>query len=207
MQPIATMTLATYLDGLASGEAAPGGGAAVAITGAQAAALLAMVWQVTAGAKEAFAGDVAALNATREELLALATADGDAFLQVMAAYRLPKATPAEAQERTAAVQAALRGAAEVPLKVMRILAGLFEAADQTVAAAKPAVISDAAIAVLLLSAALKAAAYNVRINLKYIKDDTYTDKTEQDVKELLAGKKKHRRQLVTQIKGVLAGGR
>ncbi len=44
------MTLASFLDRLASGEPAPGGGAAAALAGATAAALVAMACRVTARA-------------------------------------------------------------------------------------------------------------------------------------------------------------
>ena len=37
----------------------------------------------------------------------------------MAAYRLPKATDQEKTERTRAIQAALRGATEIPLETLR----------------------------------------------------------------------------------------
>ena len=61
----------------------------------------------------------AALEPIIARLMELADADTQAFNEVMAAYRLPKATDDDKAARSGAIQAALRGATEVPLETLR----------------------------------------------------------------------------------------
>ena len=82
------LTIESYLDSLASREPTPGGGAVVALMGAQAAALLSMSMRVTAKTDEAEQLS-SALDARRRQLLELAEADAAAFASVMLAYKLP----------------------------------------------------------------------------------------------------------------------
>jgi glutamate formiminotransferase/formiminotetrahydrofolate cyclodeaminase len=56
-------------------------------------------------------------EALRQELTQAIDEDAAAFERVMAAYKLPKSTPDEEQVRQAAIQSALLGAANEPLKV------------------------------------------------------------------------------------------
>jgi formiminotetrahydrofolate cyclodeaminase len=197
----ASWTLEHYLDRLASRDAAPGGGAAVALTGAQAAALLAMVDRLSDGDDER----LAKADAARRQLLALAKKDGAAFEAVMAAYKLPNGGPDEKKKRNEAVQSALKGATEVPLEVMGVLEGLFEIADAVVDEAKATVASDAGIAAELLGAAMKAARFNVLVNLKYLKDEDYADDATHRMNGFVDGKKERRKTLVKQVRKVLEG--
>lgn len=194
-------SLEHYMDRLASRDAAPGGGAAVALTGAQAVALLAMVERLSSEDGEA----LARLDELRTRLMGLAVRDGVAFEAVMSSYKLPKATAPEKQARTNAVQSALRGATEVPLETMAALEEAFLLADDVVAAAKPTVASDAGIAAELLGAAMKAARFNVLVNLKYLKDEDFADDATRRMNDLIDGKKERRKALVKTVKKSLQG--
>ncbi len=195
----ANWSLEHYLERLASRDAAPGGGAAVAVTGAQAAALLAMVERLSSeeGAQ------LARLDAVRELFLALAKRDGEAFEAVMAAYKRPKATGDEKKKRAEAVQTALKGATEVPLETMQALEELFGLADAVVAGAKPTVASDAGIAAELLGSAMKAARFNVLVNLKYLKDPAFAEDATRRMNDFAEGKKERRKALVKQVRKIL----
>jgi formiminotetrahydrofolate cyclodeaminase len=175
MSRVADMTWEQYLQGLASGDATPGGGAVAALTGAQVAALLSMV--ITISARRAPQGqDVSALEAlagSRSRLLELATRDGAAFARVIAASKLPNVRAEERALRAAALEGALRAATEVPLEVMAEVAALWPALENVAGSAKASVASDAAIAFELYGAALSAARYNVRINLRYLEDEGF----------------------------------
>ncbi|MDP2389710.1 MAG: cyclodeaminase/cyclohydrolase family protein, partial [Acidobacteriota bacterium] len=92
----AEMTIARFLEALASPDPTPGGGTAAAMAGAMGTGLLVMV---TGLAKSNTNSDAekAALAAARQALqpliptlTELADADAAAFDQVMNAYRLPK---------------------------------------------------------------------------------------------------------------------
>jgi formiminotetrahydrofolate cyclodeaminase len=172
-------TLGSYLDALASADATPGGGAATALSLAQAAALLCMVCRLTLG-KPKFAEHDGALRRLLEDALAvkaaaerMADADTAVFKAYLAAVGLPKDTAEAVEARSAAVQAALQDAARVPLAVYE-LAGHLLAPNGTVQIlleiGNPSVISDVHVARFLAVAALQSAAANVQINLAMIKD-------------------------------------
>ena len=175
MSRVADMTWEEYLHGLASGDATPGGGAVAALTGAQAAALLSMVIAISAkrAPQGQAANDLEALAGARSRLLELATRDGAAFAKVMEASKLPKVLDEEKALRAAALEQALRAATEIPLEVMAEVAALWPAMEKVAGSAKASVASDAAIAVELYGAALSAASYSVRINLRYLKDEGF----------------------------------
>lgn len=186
------MTVAQLLAALASPEPTPGGGTAAAIAGAIGVSLLVMVSGLAKSRhnrddeKAALAGARAALEPIIPRLLVLADADTQAFNEVMAAYRLAKATDADQAARSGAIQAALRGATEVPLDTLRACVAaaargrvVAENGNQTAA-------SDVGVALGLLRAAAEGAAANVRINLEGLKDAAYRDATEADTARLLA---------------------
>lgn len=170
------LTLAQFLERLASSDPTPGGGTASAIAAAAAAGLLAMVARLSMGK----GGDDAALartlalgDAERAALLDLAGRDADAFEAVMQAMRLPKGTDEEKERRRSAIQKALRGASDVPLEVASRGVALLEASTDLARTGSLSAISDAGVAVLLAHAAVQGALFNVRINLRSIKDQAY----------------------------------
>ena len=119
----ANLTTADFLDALAAGQSTPGGGGAAALTASQAAALISMVINFTVGKKkyaeveEEMRGYLARSEVLRAELLAEVDADAAAFDAVAATYSMPKETDAEKAARTAAMQKALKQAAQVPYAV------------------------------------------------------------------------------------------
>src|SRR5437667_3161 len=118
-------TITAFLDELASNAPAPGGGSAAALAGAIGAALTSMVCNLTVGKKK-YAGvepEIKRVLQTSEELrkrfTALIDKDTDDFNKVMDAYKLPKETGDQQALRAAAIQAATKEAALVPLEVMK----------------------------------------------------------------------------------------
>ena len=93
MPRFADMSVAQFLEAIASPDPTPGGGTAAAIAGAIGTALLAMVAGLAktrtqaGGEGEALAVARAALTEIRARLVTLADVDTDAFNQVMSAYR------------------------------------------------------------------------------------------------------------------------
>ncbi|MEJ7763790.1 MAG: cyclodeaminase/cyclohydrolase family protein [Thermomicrobiales bacterium] len=122
------------------------------------------------GHADPFAATVAASDDLRERLLALAAADEAAYGAYIAATRLPKGTDAEKTARRAALQAALAGAAEVPLAVARAVHGLHPHLAALAAGGNPHVLSDVVVAALCAEAAGRAALVNVRVNARLLKD-------------------------------------
>ncbi len=186
--PFRDMSLAAFLETLASKEPTPGGGSASALAGAVAAALVAMVARTTAGSKK-FADRAGTMEALAREadglqadFLALVEEDAAAFEQVMGAVRLPKETPEQQAARRQAIQDAYHAAAGPPMKICdfstRLLALALRAAEE----GTPSAASDAGVAGLLASTALEGAALNVRINLGGLQDpalrQTFRDRLE-----------------------------
>jgi len=210
MAGLGKLTLEHYLERLASDNAAPGGGAAAAVTAAQAAALLSMALRITSkGAAPAAtptseaAALLAQVDAARARLIALADADGEAFDAVMAAYKLPTMTAPEKAARKDAIQKALVRATEVPLELMQRLDDLFAYAGVVLPSAKPSVVSDAAIAVELTYAAIQSARFNVRINLRYLRDEDYKLQVKTRMQDLMRGKQSLRQGLQRQAKQLI----
>lgn len=173
-------TLAGFLQELSSGAATPGGGSASALAGALAAGLAAMVARNTGGLDEV----VAEADRLRAELEELVDADAAAFAAVMSAFRLPKESDGQKAERSAAIQAAYRGAVEPPLGVCERSARVLELAAEVAERGNPNAVSDAGVAALLAASALEGAALNVEINLGSIRDEEYRRARGSRVEEL-----------------------
>jgi formiminotetrahydrofolate cyclodeaminase len=169
-------TLDGWLTELASEAPAPGGGAAAAINAAVGAALVSMVCRLTIG-KPRYAEHEATMTAAlreadelRAEALRLADDDAEAFAAVARAYQLPRHDDAATAERGAAIQAALLGAAAVPLATAGLTAAIVGLVERTLDGANVNVISDLAVAAASARAAWDAAAINVEVNLAGLRD-------------------------------------
>lgn len=175
----ATMTLRTFHDALAAKQSTPGGGGAAAVTGSQAAALISMVINFTLGNKKyaAVADEMQSWlsqsETLRNSLLELADQDVAVFTAVAACYAMPKDSDAEKAARTAALQTALKAAAEVPFTVAEKCLAILRLAALVGEKGNINVVSDAGVAMYLANAALYSAMINVNINLKFIKDADY----------------------------------
>lgn len=173
------LSVEQFSEELASAAATPGGGSASALSGALAAALVAMVARITA-ANAAFADRAAALEeiATeaeqhRRELILLVDEDAAAFARVMAAFRRPKETPEQKEARHAEIQAAYEGAVEPPLLVCRHALEVLGLAGRAAGLGNPNAVSDVGVAALLAASALEGAALNAEINLGSIEDEGF----------------------------------
>ena len=80
---------------------------------------------------------------------------------------------AEEGARSRVLQAALKGAAEVPLKVAEAAAEVARLSLPAAEKGNPNAVSDAGVAVLLADAAAQSAALNVKINLAWIEDEDF----------------------------------
>jgi formiminotetrahydrofolate cyclodeaminase len=170
-----------FLDKLASNAPAPGGGSVAAVGGALGAALISMVCNLTLGKKgyEGVQAEIEALvarsEALRAELQGLLDEDVAAYSAYSQTAKMPKDTEEEKAARTAAMQAALKNATMVP---MRIAEAAVKVMDLCLPAAEKGnkwAVSDAGVAVLMAEAALRSAALNVLINLGTIKDQAFVD--------------------------------
>ena len=177
---LADLSLTDYLARTASGDPLPGGGSSAALNAALAAALTEMVARLTIGRKnfEAVDSEMRAVAdqaaALRQKLTRDIDRDSDAYTQVLKAYRLPKSTAPEKAARALAIQDAFRQAALVPLGVARDALQAMTLGRQVIARGNPNAASDGAAGVLAARAAVRTAAYNVKINLGSIQDEAFT---------------------------------
>jgi formiminotetrahydrofolate cyclodeaminase len=175
----ASEPLQVYLDDSASGKPAPGGGSVSACVGALGAALVGMVCNLTRG-REKFADVeteivtlVGACETARARLEQLLQEDTTAYSGVITAYGMPKGTTEEQEARSAAVQAGLIVAADVPLEICRVAVEVCRLAKVAAGIGNPGAVTDAGIGAILGEAAVVGAALNVQINLGSIKDEVY----------------------------------
>jgi methenyltetrahydrofolate cyclohydrolase len=169
-------TIQAYLDKLAGADPEPGGGSVAALTGSLAAGLVTMVTALTLGkekfvAVQGYMEDIRSrAESLRADLAGYITADAEAYAKVAAAMKLPRDNDVEKKERSKVLQAALKGAAEVPLKIAEAAVEVGRLSLPAAEKGNPNAVSDAGVAVLLAEAAAQSAALNVKINLAWIED-------------------------------------
>jgi formiminotetrahydrofolate cyclodeaminase len=152
-----------------------GGGTASALAGAMAAALVAMVARLSIGKEgleaEAFYRELGAeAQVLSDELLDGGREDSQAFMDVRAAYKLPKQTDEQKTARRQAIQRAMIQATRVPLANMERCWRVLELGLQLRGRSNPNAASDLECALHLARAGLLGCADNVKINLPGIKD-------------------------------------
>ncbi len=142
-----------------------------ALSAAQAAALVAMVANLTVG-KDGYADVQDRVKTVAEEaqelkdtLLDAMDRDTEAFGLVMAAFTLSKTTAEQRESRDRAVAEATREATRVPLSVLERAVRVTELAVEVGEIGNVNSVSDAAVAVLCASAGAEGAYYNVLANL------------------------------------------
>ncbi|HUN61562.1 MAG TPA: glutamate formimidoyltransferase [Candidatus Sulfotelmatobacter sp.] len=179
-----------FLEAVAAPTATPGGGSVSAYVGALAAALGQMVAGLSRKKKSQIL-HVDKLSEMLEELRRTADAltdaidrDAASYDAVMVAFKLPQANPEETAQRERAIQAATKGAAEVPLQVAEKAAQLQGRLLQLEGIAAASMKSDLQVARLMAIAAAKGALANVEINLDGLKDAAYVETMRGKVAEL-----------------------
>lgn len=173
------MTVAGFIDELASDSPAPGGGSVSALNGAIAAALTSMVGNLTIGKKkyadveEEMRKIVSRVSEIQKELLEAVDKDSDAFNVVFAAFKWPKETEEEKEARSAEIQRGTKIAADVPMRVAEKAAELMPLIEKVIMKGNQNSITDACCAMMACRYAVIGALLNVRINLGSIKDETF----------------------------------
>ena len=169
-----------YMDilrSIASSEPTPGGGSVAPLSLAHAHSLPLMVARLTLANDKWADGHDAAKTSIElsetglEESILLAISDSEAFESVMSAYRLPKATEIEKNQRSEEIRNATIGAALAPLNTASSAQKLLSNLEKQCASCNPNALTDLASASEMALSATKIASLNVRINLEYIQGE------------------------------------
>jgi len=173
--PVADLSVRELLDGVASPEVTPSGGAVAAVGGAAGAALCEMTCIHTLartddgnGADDCRAADlretVDDLATLRADLLALADED------VAAVEELQAALASTDSVTDATVQQAAERATEVPLETAGACCEVLDAAVVVTEAGAPSAVPDAGTGASLAHAGLRAGVWTARSNLSLLGD-------------------------------------
>jgi glutamate formiminotransferase len=165
-------TVRGFVERVASAEPVPGGGSVSALAGALGVALGQMAIEITRTKRNyqehasRYSEALIRLAENRRTLLDLVDADAAAYSRVMAAYKLPRDSPA----RENAIEEALIHATDIPARTsscaaegLRMLEELRPIIHRTVA-------SDLQVGFQMLRAALQGGIANMRTNLKDVKN-------------------------------------
>jgi methenyltetrahydrofolate cyclohydrolase len=177
------LILTDYVEELYSAAPTPGGGSAAALTAALAAALTAMVFNLTVGKKafleldegtqELVTNDLKKLNSLKQDFLDFMDKDSAAFLELISAYKLPKTNEEEIQFRSKKIQEGCNTALQVPLNLAVKASETYEIIYHSALYGNKNVISDAGVAAYMLHCTIESAVLNVKINMSSIHDMDY----------------------------------
>ncbi|MEZ4744181.1 MAG: cyclodeaminase/cyclohydrolase family protein [Bdellovibrionota bacterium] len=187
-----------YLDRLGSRDSVPGGGAAAAFSASQGIALFLMVAELSKKSAELDL-IIKNCNDALKAFADLADEDMREFSEVMTAMQLPKKSEEDKNKRTLQLQVALKAAANVPLSVIKLCSQCLEWSAPIAMIGNKNVLSDMAVGLYLIKAAIQASAVNVHINLKYIKDQEFINDTHQKLDYLYESSSK---QINSQLEGI-----
>jgi glutamate formiminotransferase / formiminotetrahydrofolate cyclodeaminase len=189
-EPLAGLSVRSFVEVLGSRTPAPGGGSAAALLASVGAALGAMVGWMTYGKRKFEDKDaimrrlIPPLHQAMTDLIPMIDADTRAFNDYMAALALPRSTPEEETARLSAMEAGLKKAVEVPLTTMRLADVCWDALEEMAAHGNIASRSDLEVGARSLEAGIWGAGRNVFINLDGIKDEAFKTATRTAAEEM-----------------------
>ena len=166
--------LREYLDDLAAKKAAPGGGSAASLSAAIGVGLMSMVANYTIknpkykDVEEKVADILVKADKARAELQSLVDEDVEAYTKLSEGMTTYKNNPAKLEE-------VYKEAVEPPFQICKIANECLKLCSSLADCGNKNLVTDTAIAAILLEGAFFSAKYNVYINLKYIKDLKYIE--------------------------------
>jgi formiminotetrahydrofolate cyclodeaminase len=201
------LTVKDFIAELASNSPAPGGGSTAAFAASLGSALSSMVFNLTVGKKafnelsdeikELIVKELKEAQESKEEFLSLMDKDTEAFMILMASFKLPKETEDEKSVRSSKIQEAYKGATEVPLEMAVKAYKIYDYIMTACTYGNKNAISDAGVAALMTQSSIEAAVLNVRINLSSIKDEDYKQRVKKQCEELVANGAKKKEEILS----------
>ena len=170
-------SIRNFLAAVASAEETHGAVSAAAVAGGIGISLLAMVAALpktrsdSARDRTELIKAATALSDVQEQLIE--TIETESAVKIFAARNMPQASEAQRTERQAAIQLALRAAADVPLEVMRLCARGLVLGHTVAVHGVRAAAADVQLAVELLHVAFSGARTNLERKLSSLSDTRY----------------------------------
>lgn len=184
-----------YIEKLSSKEPIPGGGSVAALTGSLATSLTSMTFNLTIGKssfekydenkKEIIYNALNKVKNYNEELLQIMDKDGEAFLNLMEAFKFPKKTEEEKLKRRESIQEGYKKALEVPFNLAKKCIEIYEYVLIAGKYGNKNLISDTGMAAILLHNTVESALLNVKINLNGIKDEKQKNDIKRECKNIM----------------------
>ncbi len=184
------LTTKEFIGKVEGSDPVPGGGSVSALCGALAAALGAMVANLTVGRKkyeevnDLMVENSQKLSAAVKELIEDVDKDADAYNRVFEAFKLPKTTDEEMTLRREAIEEATKYAASIPMGVAKRVYEMLPLIESVAERGNSNAVTDACVAAMCARTAILGALLNVRINLSSIKDEEFVASMSQEADKL-----------------------
>ena len=209
------LTIKEFINELSSNSPAPGGGSVAALSAALSAALNSMVFNLTVGKKvyneygdeekEIINSSLEKSNVLKDVFLDYIEKDTEAFMEVMAAYKLPKDTEEEKNYRKNKIEESYKLALEVPRSLYLKSIELYDYIEHAVKLGNINAVSDAGVAALLLQTAIESAVLNVKINLTSLKDDNFRSLLTKECEEVIKSGLNRRNKILDSVEKKIQG--
>jgi formiminotetrahydrofolate cyclodeaminase len=186
--PPGETSIRDFLAAVASADEAHGVVSAAAVAGGMGASLLAMVAALpktrsdSAVDRMELTKAATALSDLPEQLIE--TVEAETAVKIFAARNLPQASEAQRMDRQAAIQLALRAAADVPLEVMRLCARGLKLGHTVAVHGTRAAAAEMQLAVTLLHAAFSGVRTNLEGKLSSLTDRAYVTSVVDEIARL-----------------------
>lgn len=178
-EPLAGLSVRSFIEVLAARTSAPGGGSASATLAAIGTGLGAMVAKLTQGVRKFESKEkemqavIPPLHQLTQALIPMIDKDTSAFNEYMEGLRMPQGSDEEKAARKAQMQVGLKTAIEVPLNTMRLGNKAWDAMVKTAEHGNPASKSDVQVGARSLETGIWGAYQNVLINMVDIEDEIF----------------------------------
>lgn len=189
------LTVEKFIEELASSSPAPGGGGAAAVGTALAAALNAMVYNLTKDKKaynelseekrKELLENLEASIELYKKALEFMNKDRDAFLGLITSYKLSKDTEEEKKIREKTIKEATENCITVPLTLAEISLEFYGNIQFAMKYGNKNLISDAGVAAIMLHSAIESSILNVAINLSSIHNEENKKLMEEKINSIL----------------------
>jgi formiminotetrahydrofolate cyclodeaminase len=182
------VSIREFLAALSSAEATHGAVSAAAVAGGLGTSLLLMVAALPQTRSDSATDRTALISAgtvligLQQQLLE--TIETETIVRIYAARNLPQVSTAQRTEKEAAIQLALRAAADVPLEVMRLCALASQHARTVAERCSRAAAAEVELGLTLLRAGFSGARANLEMRLGSLTDPVHTTAIVEEIARL-----------------------